>query len=138
LNALIKGRGRSRNRCADGNEAKRRHASSENGFKILRKKILLISYNYGVASMPQVKLREKGQVTIPAELLQEWSKKNHVSINDSMEARLSNGVLMLIPQKRHLAKRSVMSFAGVGKGLWGNTPAEVDASLKEIRDTWKR
>jgi len=88
--------------------------------------------------MPQVKLREKGQVTIPAELLQEWSKKNHVSINDSMEARLSNGVLMLIPQKRHLTKRSVMSFAGVGKGLWGNTPAEVDASLKEIRDTWKR
>jgi hypothetical protein len=45
---------------------------------------------------------------------------------------------MLIPQKRHLTKRSVMSFAGVGKGLWGITPAEVDASLKEIRDTWKR
>jgi hypothetical protein len=55
-----------------------------------------------------------------------------------MEARLSNGVLMLIPQKRHVSKRSVMSFAGVGKGLWGNTPPEVDASLKEIRDTWER
>ena len=121
-----------------GNEGKRRFASSENGFKIPRKNIFPISYNYGVASMPQVKLREKGQVTIPAELLQEWSKKNHVSINDSMEARLSNGVLMLIPQKRHVTKRSVMSFAGVGKGLWGNTPAEVDASLKEIRDTWER
>lgn len=88
--------------------------------------------------MAQVKLREKGQVTIPAELLQEWSKKNQVSINDSMEARLSNGVLMLIPQKRHASKRSLMSFAGVGKGLWGTTPAEVDASLKEIRDAWDK
>lgn len=88
--------------------------------------------------MAQVKLREKGQVTIPAELLQEWSKKNHVSINDSMEARLANGVLMLIPQKRRAEKRTVMSFAGVGKGLWGNTPAEVDANIKEIRDSWAR
>jgi bifunctional DNA-binding transcriptional regulator/antitoxin component of YhaV-PrlF toxin-antitoxin module len=88
--------------------------------------------------MAQVKLREKGQVTIPAELLQEWSKKNQVFINDTMEARLSNGVLMLIPQKRHATKRSLMSFAGVGKGIWGKTPAEVDASVQEIRDSWKR
>ena len=88
--------------------------------------------------MPHVKLRDKGQVTIPTELLREWSQKNHVSINDSMEARLANGVLMLIPQKRHAAKRTVMSFAGVGKGLWGNTPAEVDESIKEIRKSWTR
>lgn len=89
-------------------------------------------------SMPQVKIREKGQVTIPAELLQEWSSKNHVSINDSMEAALVNGVLMLIPNKRHTAKRDIMSFAGVGKGLWGNTPEEIDASINEIRNLWTR
>ena len=83
--------------------------------------------------MPQVKLREKGQVTIPAELLQEWSRTNHVAINDSMDAQLANGVLMLIPQKKQTAKRSLMSYAGSGKGLWGNTPDEVDASIKEIR-----
>lgn len=88
--------------------------------------------------MPQVKIREKGQVTIPAELLQEWSNKNHVSVNDSMEAALVNGVLMLIPQKRHAAKRDIMSFAGVGKGLWGDTPAEIDASINEMRDSWTR
>lgn len=35
-------------------------------------------------------------------------------------------------------QRSVMSFAGVGRGLWGNTPAEVDASIKEIHDLWAR
>ncbi len=50
--------------------------------------------------MLQVKLREKGQVTIPAELLQEWSRKHHVSTNDVMEATLANAVLMLIPKSR--------------------------------------
>jgi bifunctional DNA-binding transcriptional regulator/antitoxin component of YhaV-PrlF toxin-antitoxin module len=89
-------------------------------------------------TMPQVKIREKGQVTIPSELLQEWSNRNHVSVNDSMEAVLANGVLMLIPKKRHTAKRDIMSFAGVGKGLWGATPEEIDASINEMRNLWTR
>ena len=88
--------------------------------------------------MPQVKLRANGQVTIPAELLQEWSRKNHVSTNDVMEATLANGVLMLIPKKRHATKRDIMSFAGIGKGLWGDSVEEVDATLKEIRNSWTR
>ncbi len=88
--------------------------------------------------MPQVKLREKGQVTIPAELLQEWSRTNHVAANDTMEVSLSNGVLMLIPSKRHTAKRDLMSFAGVGKGLWGSTQDEIEASIQDLRSSWTR
>ena len=88
--------------------------------------------------MQQVKIQEKGQVTIPAELLQEWSHKNHVFINDSVDATLVNGVLMLIPKQRNANKRSMMSYAGVAKGLWGDTPEEVDANLKEIRNSWTR
>lgn len=88
--------------------------------------------------MPQVKLREKGQVTIPADLLQEWSRKNHVSTNDSIEVSLANGVLMLVPSKRHTAKRDIMSFAGSGKGLWGNTAQEIDATMAELRNSWTR
>ena len=88
--------------------------------------------------MPQVKLREKGQVTIPAELLQEWSRVNHVATNDSIDVQLSNGVLMLIPSKRHTTKRDLMSYAGVGKGLWGNTPAEIETTLQALRNSWTR
>ena len=88
--------------------------------------------------MPQVKLREKGQVTIPAELLQEWSRVNHVATNDSIDVQLFNGVLMLIPSKRHTAKRDLMSYAGVGKGLWGNTPAEIETTLQALRNSWTR
>jgi hypothetical protein len=88
--------------------------------------------------MPQVKLREKGQVTIPAELLQEWGRTNHVATNDTMDAHLSNGVLMLIPSKRHTAKRDIMSFAGVGKGLWGSTQDEIEATIQDLRSSWTR
>ncbi len=88
--------------------------------------------------MPQVKLREKGQVTIPAELLQEWSRLNHVATNDTIDVQLSNGVLMLIPSKRNAAKRDLMSFAGAGKGLWGNSQAEIETTIQELRNSWTR
>jgi bifunctional DNA-binding transcriptional regulator/antitoxin component of YhaV-PrlF toxin-antitoxin module len=88
--------------------------------------------------MTQVKLREKGQVTIPAELLQEWRKKNHVSTNDAIEVTLVNGVLMLIPQKRHATKRDIMSYAGIGKGLWGDSAEAIDANIAEIHELWTR
>jgi antitoxin component of MazEF toxin-antitoxin module len=91
-----------------------------------------------LTAMPQVKLREKGQVTIPADLLQEWSRKNQVATNDSIEVSLSNGVLMLIPSKRHTAKRDIMSFAGAGKGLWGNTHEDIKTSIQQLRNSWTR
>jgi bifunctional DNA-binding transcriptional regulator/antitoxin component of YhaV-PrlF toxin-antitoxin module len=91
-----------------------------------------------VNAMLQVKLREKGQVTIPAELLQEWSRINHVATNDTIEVNLSNGVLMLIPIKRHTAKRDIMSFAGVGKGLWGSTQEEIETTIQNLRSSWAR
>ena len=88
--------------------------------------------------MSEVRLREKGQVTIPSEILQEWGLKNHVHTNATIEAVLANGVLMLIPKKRRSVKRDILSFAGVGKGLWGNTPDEIENSLEKIRDSWTR
>lgn len=50
-------------------------------------------------AMTEVRLREKGQITIPADIIQEWSNKNQVHINDSVEAILTNGVVVLIPQQ---------------------------------------
>ena len=86
--------------------------------------------------MPKVRLREKGQVTIPSEILQEWGVKNHVHTHDAVEAVLANGIVMLIPKQRHRAKRDILSFAGVGKGLWGDSPEEIESSLQSIRESW--
>jgi hypothetical protein len=32
----------------------------------------------------------------------------------------------------------LMSFAGIGKGLWGDSPEAVDASLRDMKDAWQR
>jgi bifunctional DNA-binding transcriptional regulator/antitoxin component of YhaV-PrlF toxin-antitoxin module len=86
----------------------------------------------------QVKLREKGQVTIPVEVLQEWRLKNQVNTNDFIDVSLSNGVLMLIPSKRAEGKRDLLSFAGSGRGLWGNTEQEIESSIAALRNSWSR
>ena len=88
--------------------------------------------------MPEVKLREKGQVTIPSEILQEWREKTHVQINDAVHVVFANGIVMLIPKKRRNAKRDILSFAGIGKGLWGDTPAAIEESLQETRKAWAK
>ena len=88
--------------------------------------------------MLQIKLREKGQVTIPAEVLQEWRLKNQVSTNDLIDVVLSNGVLLLIPSKRAEGKRELLSFAGTGRGLWGKTEQEIEASIAALRSSWSR
>lgn len=88
--------------------------------------------------MAQVKLRDKGQLTIPVEILQEWHKTNQVSTHDLMEAQLANGILMIIPHKKMGAGRDIMSYAGAGKGLWGNTAEAIDQSIQSLRHSWTR
>jgi bifunctional DNA-binding transcriptional regulator/antitoxin component of YhaV-PrlF toxin-antitoxin module len=88
--------------------------------------------------MLQVKIREKGQITIPAEVLQEWRIKNQVNTHDVLNVSLSNGVLMLVPSQKTAAKRDMLSFAGSGKGLWGQTEQEIESSISEVRKSWSR
>ncbi len=88
--------------------------------------------------MLQVKIREKGQITIPAEVLQEWRVKNQVNTHDVLNVSLSNGVLMLVPNKKTSVKRDMLSFAGSGKGLWGQTEQDIENSIAEVRKSWSR
>lgn len=88
--------------------------------------------------MLQVKLREKGQITIPVNILQEWRRQNQVQTNDAIDISLANGVLMLIPSKRGQTKRDLLSFAGAGKGLWGESEPEIESSIAALRASWAR
>jgi bifunctional DNA-binding transcriptional regulator/antitoxin component of YhaV-PrlF toxin-antitoxin module len=88
--------------------------------------------------MLQVKLRENGQITIPAELLLGWNRTHQVVAYDTLDVSLSNGVLMFVPSKRRTAKRDFMAFAGVGRGLWGSTQEKMEASIRDLRSSWTR
>lgn len=84
--------------------------------------------------MPQVTLRPKGQITIPASILAQWNAQP----DDVFDVELANGVVMFTPVTRRQRPPDLMAFAGAGKGLWGATPEQVDAGIAALRDEWTR
>ncbi len=84
--------------------------------------------------MPEVRVRQKHQITLPSTIVQEA----HIAPNDTLEIALVNGVITLTPTKRRERKNSVMSYAGIARGLWGSTMEERDETLRNDRDSWER
>jgi AbrB family looped-hinge helix DNA binding protein len=86
------------------------------------------------AIMPEVTIRPKGQITIPAEIMKSW----HLRANDKVNVNLVNGVLMVTPTNRRENKKSILAYAGIARGLWGNTAEEIDTFIRNERDSWER
>lgn len=84
--------------------------------------------------MPQVKIRPKGQITIPANILNSWN----LEINDKVNVTLINGIVTLTPEKRLKNKKSILSYAGIGKGLWGKSTEEIDDFIRHERESWEK
>lgn len=86
--------------------------------------------------MSLVTLRPKGQLTIPVNILQQWGIEPY----EQLELSFQNGVVTIIPAKRNEASNQnrLMEFAGIGAGCWGDTAAEVNDSVRELRDSWAR
>lgn len=84
--------------------------------------------------MPQVRVRPKHQITIPSRI----AEAAHLKPDDMLEVTYANGVVTLIPVKRKERKESVMAYAGIARGLWGQTTAEIEADLYSHRDSWER
>ena len=84
--------------------------------------------------MPVVKIRPKGQITIPSEILQAW----HIHSNDKINVNLVNGVVMLTPVNRTENKKSISSYAGIARGLWGDSAEEIDSFIRNERESWEK
>jgi len=86
--------------------------------------------------MSLVTLRPKGQLTIPANILQQWNVKPY----DQLDVTFQNGVITIMPVKRKEAskKDKLKTFAGVGRGCWGDTPDDVKATISELRHSWAK
>jgi antitoxin component of MazEF toxin-antitoxin module len=82
--------------------------------------------------MPIVKIRPKGQITIPAEILQAW----HVQFNEQVNVNLVNGVVMLTPIRKN--KTSILSYAGIAQGLWGDSAEDSNNFIRNERESWER
>ena len=84
--------------------------------------------------MSKVRIRLKNQIAIPARI----AEAANIKPGDIIEISCSNGVVTLVPVNRKDRKKSVMDYAGIARGLWGQTTDEIEASLASDRDSWER
>ena len=89
-----------------------------------------------------VRMKDKGQVTIPATVREQI----HAVTGDIFEARIEGGNIVLRPQivaaRDDMPSRGkpkgvdIGKWVGAGKGLF-KTPAEADAFMRAERDQWE-
>jgi len=84
--------------------------------------------------MSQVRVRPKHQITLPSRIV----AAAHIKPNDVLEVGYANGVVTLVPASRKERKGSVMAYAGIARGIWGQTTDEIEAGLNSDRASWER
>jgi hypothetical protein len=85
--------------------------------------------------MPEVRLRPKGQVTIPSNIIE----AARLPADAVFEVALVNGVITFTPRATEKVRRDdILSYAGVFSGAWGKTAADVDRTLNDLRGEWER
>lgn len=84
--------------------------------------------------MPQVRVRDKHQITLPAEVM----RSAKIAMNDTLSVIYKDGIIMLIAQQERPKKPSLMALAGSTKGLYGVTTEERKQYLITERQSWER
>lgn len=84
--------------------------------------------------MPEIRMRPKHQITLPASVVRAAKLKP----DDRLTVTFINGSIIITPKHDAKDQDDIMSFAGIGHGLWGNTPAEVDQTLCNMKNSWER
>jgi bifunctional DNA-binding transcriptional regulator/antitoxin component of YhaV-PrlF toxin-antitoxin module len=82
-------------------------------------------------AMPEIRMRRKHQVTLPASIVREAGIKP----DDMLTVTFMNGAIFIRPKIEATGPQDdLMSYAGIGRGVWGNTPDEIQASIRSLRE----
>ena len=84
--------------------------------------------------MPVVKVRPKGQVTIPIDILNAWG----IHSDDKVNVTLVNGIVTLTPVDCLKKNKSIMSYAGIASGIWGKSAEDIDKFIRNERESWEK
>ena len=84
--------------------------------------------------MPEIRMRRKHQVTLPASIVREAN----IELDDKLIVTLTGGKIIITPKKVHEAKDDVMAYAGMFRGTWGTTSEEVDHTIHNLHNEWER
>jgi antitoxin component of MazEF toxin-antitoxin module len=81
--------------------------------------------------MSEIRMRPKHQLTLPANIV----RQANLATDDRLDVSYSNGVIVLTPKSAASGSQAfdLMAYAGIGKGMWGNTPEEVNHYIRDLR-----
>lgn len=84
--------------------------------------------------MAAVQLRDRRQITLPSEVVAAAA----LQVNDALEVSYVNGVIQLVPLKAKKKPVDMRKYIGLLKGMYGNTTEEMNAYVRNERDSWER
>ena len=84
--------------------------------------------------IPQVRVRKKHQVTLPDRI----DESANIKLDDILEVAYNNGAVTMIPVSRKNRTESAMTYAGIARCIWGTNTLEIEAEVKNSRDSWER
>ncbi|MEI6363833.1 MAG: AbrB/MazE/SpoVT family DNA-binding domain-containing protein [Actinomycetes bacterium] len=84
--------------------------------------------------MTEITVRQRNQVTIPKAI----ADAAGISEGTVCDLQFANGVITIRLADHRQPGDSIMRFAGIGKGLWGSTPEEIDRTIAEDHASWER
>ena len=84
--------------------------------------------------MAQIRVRPKHQITIPARI----ARMAGIKVDDYLEVGYTNGVVTLSLSGHSVQPKSLMAYAGIAHGAWGQTLKDVDRALTSERASWER
>jgi hypothetical protein len=79
-------------------------------------------------AMPEIKMRPNHQITLPVSVV----RAANLQADDRMQVEYLNGVIVITPRSASTVSVDALSFAGIGKGLWGDTPQALNDSIRSI------
>lgn len=88
------------------------------------------------ATLAEIRMRPKHQVTLPASIV----RKANFQVDDRLCVDFVNDTIIIKRKDSKPAKpaKTIMSYAGIGSSLWGNTTTEVEATIRDLRSSWER
>ncbi len=84
--------------------------------------------------MSEIRMRPKHQVTLSASIVH----LAQIKPDDTLSVSYLNGSIIITPKIHHQEEINILSFAGIGRGLWGNTTEDVDATIRNMKEAWER
>ena len=84
--------------------------------------------------MPEIRMRPKHQVTLPASLV----RQANIQLDDKLDVSYVNGSIILRPATKANRQTDIMTFAGIASGVWGSTADAIDQTLANMKSGWER